>query len=146
MTKKQSKNVKIASFSVMALCFCSLMVFLNGQDPMNTDQAQAFERAEIYATQMIKNKFMVDTKNANIRGRSLASVTNGSEVLEGPVGLDPWGYPFNFLVKKNAQNPEQGVVVIWSRGADNKLETSRDMIAQDHTRFSGDDFGKVYTF
>lgn len=130
----------------MTLCFCSLMIFLNGKHQGNTDITKAFERAQIYATQMIKSDFMVDTDSANIRGRSLASVRTGAEVLEGPIGLDPWGYPFNFLVKKNSKDPSKGVVIVWSGGPDNKLETTTAMVSADHTKFKGDDFGKVYPF
>ena len=69
----------------------------------------------------------------------------GQEALEGPVGLDPWGKSFSFLVKKNSDN-KTGVVVLWSAGADSKLETTRDMVSEDHVNFKGDDFGKAYSF
>lgn len=146
MTKQQSKNVKIASFSVMALCFSAFMIFLNTQNKPATEMTKAFERTEIYAKKMIADKFIIKTKSPNSFGRGLASTEYGQEVLEGPVGLDPWGHPFQFLVKKNPKDSAKGTLVIWSAGADNKLETDRDMIAEDHTTFSGDDFGKTYRF
>ncbi|MGH1468081.1 MAG: hypothetical protein ACRBBP_04255 [Bdellovibrionales bacterium] len=145
MDKKQTRNVKVASFSVLALCFCSLMVFLTQQSQPPTIQAKALERAQIYATRMIDSKFMVST-DAPRAIRGLASTAYGQEVLEGPVGLDPWGHPFNFLVKKDSQNNKTGVVIVWSAGPDNKLDTTRDMIAEDHKSFTGDDFGKAYSF
>gem|GEM_PF-3143131 len=146
MTKKQSKNIKVASFSVVALSFCAFMMFLNTQNQPVTEMTKAFERTEIYAAKMIKDKFIIKTKSPSTFGRGLASTEYGQEVLEGPVGLDPWGYPFQFLVKKNPKDSKKGTLVIWSAGADNRLETNRDMIAEDHTSFSGDDFGKTYIF
>ena len=96
---------------------------------------------------MIKDQFTVKAqKQPTSFGRGLASTSPGQEVLEGPVGLDPWGYPYQFLVKKDSANPEKGVVVIWSAGADNKMERSRDTVAKNHTEFNGDDFGKAYPF
>lgn len=146
MTKKQSKNVKVASFSVMALSFCAFMMFLNTKNKPMTETAKAFERAEIYAAKMIEDKFVIKTQSPGTFGRGLASENYGQEVLEGPVGLDPWGYPFQFLVKKNPTNPDKGTLVIWSAGADNKFETDRDMVAENPTSYNGDDFGKTYTF
>jgi len=146
MTKEQSKNVKVASFSVMALSFCAFMMFLNTQNQPMTDTARAFQRTEIYAAKMIEDKFVIKTKNPSSFGRGLASTEYGQEVLEGPVGLDPWGYPFQFLVKRNPTNPEKGTLVIWSAGADNKFETDRDMVAENHSSYNGDDFGKTYNF
>ncbi len=145
MNKTQTKNVKAASFSVLALCFCSLMVFLTKQNQPVSIEAKALNRAEIYANRMIESKFRATTENTSRPVRGLASVNLGQEILEGPVGLDPWGRSFNFLVKKNPDN-KSGVVVVWSSGADNSLETTRDMISEDHTKFYGDDFGKAYSF
>lgn len=145
MDKKQTRNIKAASFSVLALCFCSLMIFLSQQNQTPTIQAKAFERAQIYVSRMVESKFMIQT-DAPRAIRGLASATYGQEVLEGPVGLDPWGHPFNFLVKKNPQDSTKGVVIMWSAGPDNKLETSRDMISEDHTSFAGDDFGRAFKF
>lgn len=146
MGQNQTKNIKLASFSVLALSFVALMVFLSNQKPLHPEQAQAFKRTDHYASQLIEAKFMVKTES-NIRPqRGLASVNFTQEALEGPVGLDPWGYTFNYLVKKDSKNPNKGVLVIWSSGADNKLETTRDMIAENHSSFLGDDFGKAYPF
>lgn len=145
MTKTQTRNIKAASFSVLALCFCSLMVFLTQQNQVPTTQSRALDRAQIYASKMIDSEFIIKTKVAPV-GRGLASAAYGQEVLEGPVGLDPWGHPFNFLVKKDPKNNSKGVVILWSAGPDNKLETSRDMVAEDHLAFAGDDFGKAYPF
>lgn len=145
MNNTQTKKVKAASFSVLALCFCSLMMFLTKQNQPVTIQAKALNRAEIYATRLIEAKFQVQTDAHHKQMRGLASAGYGQEALEGPVGIDPWGKSFNFLVKKNADN-KTGVVVLWSAGADNKLETTRDMISEDHINFNGDDFGKAYSF
>ncbi len=145
MNKTQIKNIKIASFFVLTLCFCSLMVFLNQQNQTLTIQAKALNRAKIYANKMIQSKFIVEsTKPRAFRG--LASNDYEQEILEGPVGLDPWGHPFHFLVKKDSVNKNTGVVVIWSTGPNNKLETSKDIITKNHKSFKGDDFGKAYSF
>jgi hypothetical protein len=146
MDKTQTRNIKVASFSVLTLCFCSLMVFLSQQNRPLTVQERAMERAEIYADRMIEAKFMIESKNPGRAVRGLASTTYGQEVLEGPVGLDPWGHPFNFLVKKDPKQNSKGVLIIWSAGEDSKLETTRDMIAEDHTSFMGDDFGKAFKY
>lgn len=146
MDKKQTRNIKFASFSILALSFCSLMIFLTQQNQTPTIQAKALERAQIYATKMIDAKFTTKASAPARVKRNLASTTNKQKLLEGPVGLDPWGHPFNFLVKKDSTNNNAGLVVVWSAGPNNKLETSRDMIAKDHQAFTGDDFGKAYPF
>lgn len=120
------------------------MVFLTKQNQPVSIQAKALNRAEIYANKLIDAKFRTQSETPT-PARGLASAEYGQEVLEGPIGIDPWGKSFSFLVKKNTDN-KSGVVVLWSAGADNKLETTRDMISEDHVNFKGDDFGKAYSF
>jgi len=127
MNKKQSKNIKIASFSA-------------------TEQVRTFNRADIYASKMIADKFMVKIEGRVAPSRGIASEGFQRETLEGMIGYDSWGYPLQFMVKKNPINPSKGTLVIWSAGADSKLETDRDMIAENHKNFNGDDFGKTYKF
>lgn len=152
MNSKQSKNLRYASISILTLCFCSFVVFLSNQKQESSDQANAYKRMNHYAQEMIERSFQINPELMEIEnpGRGLASVGESTqyspELLEGPVGLDPWGRPFHFLVKKNPQNPKVGQIVIWSAGEDSRLETTRDMVAEDHTSFSGDDFGKVIPF
>ncbi len=145
MNNTQTRNIKIVSFFVLTLCFCSLMVFLNQQNQISIIQIKALNRAQIYVNRMVESGFMVKSSKPRI-SRGLASITYEQEFLAGFVGLDPWGHPFNFLVKKDPINKDTGIIIVWSLGANNKLETSKDMVFKDHESFKGDDFGKAYLF
>lgn len=153
MNKNQKNQIKLASFSILGLCFVALMVFLNqnqqsSMTPEKELQTKALKRVEIYAQRLIDSKFM--TENMEQTGtsvRSLASKTFKTEQLEGKVGLDPWGHPFEYFVKKNPNDPNAGKIIIWSKGGDSKLQTTNDMINKStKVSFSGDDFGTSIDF
>ncbi len=148
MDQKQIKNLKLSSFAVLSLCFCSLMVFFAQQNKPLTLADKAMLRADVHVQKLIKSKFMIETEqpvNKATRGLASAETTFRVEALEGPVGIDPWGHPFQYLVKKDPRNLGHGSVIIWSGGEDRAFQTNRDMIAAGES-FEGDDFGKTYKF
>ena len=151
MNKNQKNQIKLASFSILGLCFVALMVFLNQNQNVNTEkglQTKALERVEIYAQRLIDSKFMFEqTGRSGAVSRSLASEASKQEILEGKLGIDPWGHPFQYFVKKNANNPNAGKLIVWSKGEDNTLQTTNDMINKNlKVSFSGDDFGTSIDF
>jgi len=150
MDNKQKQQVKISSFLVLCVCFSALLVFLSErQETQNGGSLtqKAFERVDVYAQKLIEKKFIEeDVINNGQPTRSLASAVYKNEKLDGLVGMDPWGHPFQYFVKKDQKNSNEGVLVIWSKGPDNKLDTSMDDVADNHKIFNGDDFGKTIKF
>ena len=151
MNKNQKNQIKLASFSVLGLCFVALMVFLNQNQQTTPEkglQTKALKRVEIYAQRLIDSKFMSeDVEETGTAMRSLASQAFKQEQLEGKVGIDPWGHPFQYFVKKDAKDPSSGQLIVWSKGEDNTLQTTNDMINQStKVSFSGDDFGTSINF
>lgn len=150
MNNKQKQQVKISSFLVLCVCFSALLVFLSErQETQNggTLTQKAFKRVDIYAQALIEKKFIEEEVVNTVQAtRSLASAVYKNEKLDGQVGMDPWGHPFQYFVKKDQTNSKEGVLIIWSKGADNKLDTSMDDIADNHKVFNGDDFGKEIKF
>jgi hypothetical protein len=151
MNNKQKQQIKVSSFLVLCVCFSSLLVFLSGRHETHKGEditEKAFKRMDLHAAKLIETKFL--TPQAGLSSRSLASVQNGSETvsekLDGKVGLDPWGYPFHYFIKKDALNPNKGKLILWSKGEDHKLDTSLENIMDDHTIFKGDDFGKTVEY
>lgn len=148
MNQQQTRNLKLMSFAVLSLCFCSLMVFFAQQNKPLSLAEKALKRADLHAKNLIDTKFIIETEQPNsINNRGLASAETSfrQEALEGPVGLDPWGRPFKYLVKKDSKNYGHGELIIWSGGADGDFQTQRDSIVSGQ-RFEGDDFGKTYKF
>lgn len=151
MNNKQKQQLKVSSFLVLCVCFSSLLVFLSGRHENNKGldiTAKALKRMDIHAARLIETKFL--SPQIDLNSRSLASVPNGSktisEKLDGKVGLDPWGHPFRYFIKKDALNPNKGQLILWSMGEDHKLNTSLENIMDDHTTFKGDDFGKTVEY
>ena len=131
-----NQQIKISSFLVLCVCFSALLLFLSERQESHDKLAQkAFKRIDIYAQRLIEKKFMEDTKTPP--ARTMASAKG--EKLDGLVGLDPWGHPFQYFVKKD-------LLIIWSKGPNNELDTSIDQVASNHKVFNGDDFGKVIKF
>lgn len=150
MNNNQKQQIKISSFLVLCVCFSALLVFLSQRHEGQKDQTltyKALKRVDIYAKRLIENKFLEEEiVGSDKTRRSLASTVYKKEKLDGLVGLDPWGHPFKYFVKKDAKKTNQGLLIVWSKGPDNKLDTSNDQIAENHTSFNGDDFGKVIKF
>lgn len=151
MNKNQKNQIKLASFSILGLCFVALMVFLNQNQQTASEndlQTKALKRVEIYARRLIDSKFMSEkTIQPETTRRSLASQRFKEEQLDGTVGVDPWGHPFQYFVKKNSDDPNTGKLIVWSKGQDNILQTTNDMINEtSKITFSGDDFGTSIDF
>jgi len=150
MNNNQKQQVKISSFLVLCVCFSALLVFLSERHESQKENNltyKALQRVDIYAGRLIENKFIdEETVVENQVTRGLASMVVKKEKLDGLVGLDPWGHPFQYFVKKNDNSSNDGLLIVWSKGPDNKLDTTTDQVAKNHESFKGDDFGKVYKF
>ena len=147
MNSNQKQQIKIGSFLISCVCFSALLAFLSEQHESQKDEnliQKALKRVDIYAQRLIENKFL-EEEIFQIN-RNLASIAYKKEKLDGIVGLDPWGHPFQYFVKKDTKKTNHGVLIIWSKGSDNKLDTSNDQISKNHNSFNGDDFGKVIKF
>lgn len=152
--EKVKDDQTLASVSFVAgLILVGAAVFVMNTMEKSSDHVQALARADKYAQQLIESGFQRDyqdlmdvSPNPN---RSLAS-SEQTQVLEGGIGLDPWGYPFQYLVQKDEESLK-GEIVMWSSGPDNNFQTDiekvRTLISKkDKVRFSGDDFGKTISF
>ncbi len=145
----------LASVSFIAgLILVGIAVFVLNTMESSSDHVQALNRAEKYAQQLIENGFQSDYQElmnlTPTSSRTLASTEQAPQVLEGGIGLDPWGYPFQYFVNKK-ENEADGEVIVWSGGPDNKFQTEilkvKELLSnQKKVRFSGDDFGKVIGF
>lgn len=150
MNNNQKRQVKISSFLVLCVCFSALLVFLSERHESSKSETladKALKRVDVYAKRLIEKKFIEDVQSLTDQStRGLASAGYQAEKFDGLVGLDPWGHPFQYFVKKASTNSKDGVLIIWSKGPDNKLNTTNDQIAENHEAFNGDDFGKVIKF
>lgn len=153
-TKKDDQTLASISF-ILGLVLVGAAIFLVKNFDGNSAKAKAMKRAEVYAQKLIDKGFEVEIDEIST-GRTLASTPTAEEdgslrqVLEGPMGIDPWGYPFQYLVEKQP-NSLTGQMVVWSGGPDNKFETLTDEVRRalkqgKGIRFAGDDFGKVIKF
>lgn len=146
MSEKQINKLKLASFSVLGLALCCMLVFFASHNRQPNLQERALSRASIHAERLIEKKFMVEgIKVPQVLSRGLASESYTNQALEGPIGFDPWGTPFKYLVQKNSKSPQKGLVILWSAGPDKMFQTTRDYIASGR-RYEGDDFGQAYPF
>lgn len=158
--KTKSENLKddqtLASVSFTAgLILVGIAIFVLNRNEKSSDHVQALERAEKYAQQLIETGFQSNYQElmnlSPTATRTLASTENQpQQVLEGGIGLDPWGHPFNYYVNKNGEHAD-GEIIVWSGGPDNKFQTEikkiKELLSnQKKVRFSGDDFGKVISF
>ncbi len=153
-TEELKDDQTLASVSfILGLILVGVAVFVLNTMEKSSDHVQALSRADKYAQQLIESGFQStyqDLMNAPANPvRGLASVDQ-PQVLEGGIGLDPWGYPYQYLVNKT-ESSAKGEIVMWSGGPDNKFQTEikkvRDLVNKNKkVRFSGDDFGKIITF
>lgn len=150
---KDDQTLASVSF-VVGLILVGVTVFILNTMEKSSDHVQALARAEKYAQQLIESGFQSDYQeimNLNTPSRSLASTEEQPQVLEGGIGLDPWGYPFQYFVAKKSNSESEGQIVVWSGGPDNKFQTEIKKIKEltsnnKKVRFSGDDFGKVISY
>lgn len=151
-TKKDDQTLASISF-ILGLVLVGAAIFLVKNFDGNSDKVKALKRADIYAQQLIDKGFEVEI-DRDMPGRTLASTPSTDselvQALEGPLGIDPWGYPFHYFVEKQP-NTLTGKMVVWSGGPNNKFETIADEIKNSlkqgkNIRFVGDDFGKVIKF
>jgi hypothetical protein len=151
MNAKDDQTLASVSF-IVGIILVGIAVFVLNTMEKSNDHVQALSRAEKYAQQLIENGFQGDFQDmmeASSGGRTLASAET-PQVLEGGIGLDPWGYPFQYLVNKK-DTAADGQVIVWSGGPDNQFQTEIKKIKEllgnnKKVRFSGDDFGKVISF
>jgi hypothetical protein len=155
---KNVENVKddqtLASVSfIVGLILVGVAVFVLNTMEKSSDHVQALNRVDKYAQQLIEAGFQSDYQElidlAPNPNRGLASAEQ-PQVLEGAIGLDPWGYPFQYFVNK-VENEAEGEIIVWSGGPDNKFQTEikkvKELIGnQKKVHFSGDDFGKTISF
>lgn len=150
--KKDDQTLASVSF-IVGIILVGIAVFVLNTMEKSNDHVQALSRAEKYAQQLIENGFqgnyeeMMDVSSGS--SRVIASAES-PQVLEGGIGLDPWGYPFQYLVNKK-ETAADGQVIVWSGGPDNKFQTEirkiKELLGNNKkVRFSGDDFGKVISF
>lgn len=153
----QINNIKddqtLASVSfILGIVLVGVAIFVLNKMEKNSDHVQALNRAEKYVQQLIESGFQSNyqdlmelSPNPN---RGLASMDQ-PQILEGGIGLDPWGYPFQYFVNKTSSS--EGEVTIWSSGPDNKFQTDIKKVKElmenkKKIRFIGDDFGKTISF
>ncbi len=150
--KKDDQTLASVSF-ILGLILVGVAVFVLNTMEKSSDHVQALARAEKYAQQLIDSGFQSNYQDlmdlAPSLNRNIAS-TEQPQILEGGVGLDPWGYPFQYFVNKQGADLE-GQIVVWSGGPDNQFQTEikkiKELMSGDKkVRFSGDDFGKVINF
>lgn len=149
---KDDQTLASVSF-IVGLILVGVAVFVLNTMEKSSDHVQALARAEKYAQQLIESGFQSDYQELMdlepSASRSLASAER-PQILEGGIGLDPWGYPFQYYVNK-AEAGAVGEVILWSGGPDNKFQTEIKKVKElinsgKKVRFSGDDFGKVISF
>lgn len=149
---KDDQTLASVSF-ILGLILVGVAVFVLNTMEKSSDHVQALARAEKYAQQLIESGFQSDYQElmdlAPSANRTLASADQ-PQILEGGIGLDPWGYPFQYYVSKKETGAE-GEIVVWSGGPDNTFQTEikkvRDLMSKNKkVRFSGDDFGKTISF
>jgi hypothetical protein len=149
---KDDQTLASVSF-ILGLILVGVAVFVLNTMEKSSDHVQALARAEKYAQQLIDSGFQSSYQDlmdlAPTANRTLASLDQ-PQILEGGIGLDPWGYPFQYFVNKKGTDSE-GQIVVWSGGPDNKFQTEikkvKELIGNEKkVRFSGDDFGKVISF
>lgn len=149
---KEDQTLASVSF-ILGLILVGVAVFVLNTMEKSSDHVQALSRADKYAQQLIESGFqsnyqdLMDLSSSPTRG--LAS-SDQPQILEGGIGLDPWGYPFQYYVSKEDES-QKGEIVMWSGGPDNKFQTEikkvKELIDNNKkVRFSGDDFGKIITF
>ena len=113
MNNNQKQQVKISSFLVLCVCFSALLVFLSQRhesEKENNLTYKALQRVDIYADRLIDKKFIdEETVVEDQMSRGLASMVVKKEKLDGLVGLDPWGHPFQYFVKKGEGTSKDGV-------------------------------------
>lgn len=148
---KDDQTLASVSF-ILGLILVGVAVYVLNTMEKSSDHVQALARAEKYAQQLIEGGFQSDYQELmNMEpstSRSLAS-TEQPQILEGGIGLDPWGYPFQYYVHKSGST--DGEIVVWSGGPDNTFQTDMKKIKElmgnkKKAKFVGDDFGKTITF
>lgn len=155
---KQQRDQTLTSIGfTLGLIVFGFAAFLLNSIEKRSDHVRALKRANKYAQMLIDTGFKYsyqDIINMNIQQgsihRGLASAIGRPEVLEGVIGLDPWGYPFQYFVDKD-QSSNIGRIIIWSGGLDHKFQTSfkkvKSTVAHlQKIQFSKDDFGRIIPF
>lgn len=150
-TKKDDQTLASISF-ILGIVVVGLAVFFVNTFDMNSSKAKAMKRADVYAQKLIDKGFEVEIEQADesiVRGLA-STAMDTKQVLQGPLGIDPWGYPFQYFVQKKP-SALTGKMVVWSGGPDNNFQTTMEDIQNALTqskniRYAGDDFGKVINF
>lgn len=149
---KDDQTLASVSF-IVGLILVGIAVFVLNTMEKSSDHVQALSRADKYAQQLIESGFQSDFQElidlAPNPNRAVASADQ-PQILEGAIGLDPWGYPFQYFVSKE-ESEAQGEIVVWSGGPDNKFQTEIKKVKEllgnkKKAHFSGDDFGKTISF
>ena len=107
---------------------------------------RARQSAQSLASQL-RQQHEVALQTSPGSGRSPASV-NESQVpplTDGQLGKDPWGRPYFYTVL-GAVNDPNATIVVWSEGANGKLDSKIDDLNDSNVvkfRFKGDDVGYI---
>lgn len=150
--KKDDQTLASVSF-ILGLVLVGVAIFTLNKMDRNSDKSNALHRAGLYAQKLIDSGFEVEMPenfDEETLSRGIASTPTTQKLYEGPLGIDPWGYPFQYVVDKK-ESALSGKMIVWSGGPDNKFQTQladvkRTLAENKNIRFSGDDFGKVINF
>ena len=154
---KQQRDQTLTSIGfILGLIVFGFAAFLLNSIEKSSDHVRALKRADKYAQMLIDTDFkysyedMININSQESVNRNIASSVGRPEVLEGAIGLDPWGYPFQYFVNKNKVS-NVGRIIIWSSGPDRKFQTSLEKIKKilshsEKIHFMNDDFGKAIQF
>lgn len=124
--KSTSVIFLLTSFLVLGLLISR--VFIGGQG--TSKRANLNERAQIVGLQVMQIYFdqrelmrQVPAVPETTGGRGIASIAE-IEVsmgfpLEGVMGVDPWGHPFQYKIKESSHPGEAARILIYSKGENN---------------------------
>lgn len=141
---------EITFIGVVAAAFVvAVYVFNAGREKELTLSQKAQTRAYGLIKNLASQNFMkkVFTEEPVAQGRGLASATSESNVtemevqsLQGEIGRDPWGSPFQYKVAGDGSKGSE--VTVWSYGPNATADsTPENLVAK---QGSGDDL--VFTF
>lgn len=150
--KKDDQTLASVSF-ILGLLLVGVAIFTLNKMDRNSDKSNALNRAGLYAQQLIDKGFEVEMPvmlEEETLSRGIASAPTVQKLYEGPLGVDPWGYPFQYVVDKK-ESSLSGKMIVWSGGPDNQFQTQladvkRTLAENKNVKFTGDDFGKVINF
>jgi hypothetical protein len=111
--------------------------------------ARAHSAAKTLAHQiMVQRQMAMASVSKEDRSPASISPDPSSMLTEGQIGKDPWGRPYHYFVKANADG-SKSTIFVWSDGPNGKPESTgvvqaaSDSTRQENFHFQGDDLGHV---